>query len=709
MKRLFVCAGLVFLLSFEFALGDVRDGNAFREDQERQDLERRESERQDPDAHLALTASSESIEELVVYGRAAEQLGVATAASSGQVGEADIQLVARMRVGELVEAVPGMVATQHSGTGKANQYYLRGFNLDHGTDFAAYAEGVPLNMRTHGHGQGYLDLNFLIPEMISTTRYRKGPYHAAGGDFSSAGSVEFLFYDRLPHSLLTSVLGEDGYRRGVLAGSTNTGPGVFTGAVAHTRRDGPWLQPEDLTQDKVQLRYVTPLAQGQAFVDAQFYRGRWTATDQIPERAVRSGHLDALGFIDPDLGGRTDRWAVTAGVDATHWSANVFAIGYDFQLFSNFTYFLNDPIRGDEFEQVDRRRVYGLNLEGAHESLAQPIVLQWGLQSRFDDIDELGLYGTEGRRRHTRVRADMVREGSVGLYGDLEIELTHRLRSRLGLRGDFYTWDVDAAQVENVGAGSETRFSPKLSLAYRLSDALEAYGNWGRGFHSNDVRGATFEPGPQQARRRSAVLAGTQGAELGIRFERERRFNASFTVFRLDVDSELVFVGDAGGTEAQEASRRTGLEAALYWRLSSWWSLDASYTFTDASFRGSQEPIPGAIATTGSLGLSFTPAAEFSAYVRMRYLGSATLTADKSQRTKSSNLVHAGFSYQLGAFGLGLDVFNLFNTTAADVSYFYASRLSHEALSGFEDVHGHPLEPRTVRATLTWRPGAAGD
>ena len=247
------------------------------------------------------------MEEMVVYGRAENQVGIATAASSGQVGDADIQLFSRLRVGELVESIPGMVATQHSGTGKANQYYLRGFNLDHGTDFSAHAQGVPLNMRSHGHGQGYLDLNFLIPEMVATTRFRKGPYHAAVGDFSAAGTAEFLFYERLASPLVSASLGADDYQRGLLAGSTDLGSGTLTGALDLTRYDGPWQRSENLEQDKLQLRYSAPLGDATLLLDIQAYEGRWDSTDQIPAVLRRPG-CRAAGWRTKDGGIRPIRF-----------------------------------------------------------------------------------------------------------------------------------------------------------------------------------------------------------------------------------------------------------------------------------------------------------------------------------------------------------------------------------------------------------------
>ena len=266
---------------------------------------------------------TDSLEEIVVYGRAEQQIGIADAASAGLIGFDDIQLPPLLRVGELVEAVPGMVATQHSGTGKANQYFLRGFNLDHGTDFAVHAEGVPINMRTHGHGQGYLDLNFLIPELVETIAYRKGPYSAHVGDFSSAGSVEFAFFERVPEPMIGVTVGEDGYYRGLAAGSLNASGGILTAALDATTYDGPWDLEENLKQYKAHASYAFDLGGGRGRLTFQGYDSEWDSTDQIPARAVRAGLIDELGFIDEDLGGQSERYAVIGALDLGAWSARV--------------------------------------------------------------------------------------------------------------------------------------------------------------------------------------------------------------------------------------------------------------------------------------------------------------------------------------------------------------------------------------------------
>lgn len=649
------------------------------------------------------------VEEIVVYGRSQQSIGSAGSASEGLVGYADIRLPPLLRTGELVEAVPGMVATQHSGSGKANQYFLRGFNLDHGTDFSARVEGVPVNMRTHGHGHGYLDLNFLIPELVATTRYWKGPYHASTGDFSSAGSVDFGYYERLPESLVGITVGEDSYLRGLAAGSVDAGPGVLTGALDVTRYDGPWDLDEDLEQSKFYGSYAFYAGDAHVRLTAQGYDSQWDATDQIPRRAVDSGLIDELGYIDPDLGGSTERYAFTAAVDFADWSVTAYVIDYELSLYSDFTYLLEDPIDGDEFEQRDDRTVYGLLVRGSRDTAlgSRPLTVRWGLEGRVDDIDEVGLYQTAARQRMGTVRSDRVEERSLGAWAEAEVEVTERLRGIVGVRGDYYDFDVDAFRPANSGSGNDSLAAPKVSLAYRLHDNLEGYANWARGFHSNDVRGATIEIDPVSGDPVDAVpvLVDSEGAELGLRFERGQRFNATLAAFYLELDSELVFVGDAGATEANDGTERRGIELSSFWQATDWLAVDATYTYTDAAFQedqGGGDEIPGAVAATFALGLNAIWPNGWSASARLRYLGEAPLVEDNSVRAPDSLLVNAGVGYRLGPAELRVDVFNLFDSDDYDISYFYASRLPGEPAAGVEDIHFHPLEPRTVRASLTW-------
>lgn len=662
---------------------------------------------QAPTAH-GRDSAGEELEEIIVYGRAQQQLGAAAAASEGLVGFADIDLPPLLRVGELVEAVPGMVATQHSGTGKANQYFLRGFNLDHGTDFAVSVEGVPINLRTHGHGQGYLDLNFLIPELVATTRYRKGTYRARSGDFSAAGSADFAFHDRLSERTATVTVGSYDHYRALLAGSVDAGDGALTLAADLTRYEGPWKLDEDLDQLKLFGRWHGALGTGMLTVTALAYDSDWNATDQIPARAVDDGRLDRLGFVDPDLGGSTDRKALHLTWARPTWELGAYAVAYDFELYSNFTYLLDDPVDGDEFEQRDQRIQWGGHVEGRHQLAAGrlPLTVAWGLDFRSDEIDEVGLYRTRSRQRLETLRDDAVTERSLGAWSEAELMLTPDLRLLAGLRADRYDWDVRARRPENGGKGNDSLLQPKVGLAWRARESLELYANWGRGFHSNDVRGAEIqvEPGSGDPADPVDVLVEATGAELGARLEIGRDFNASLVLFDLDLDSELVFVGDAGGTEASGSSRRRGVEVNGFWQPLSWLALNGSWTRTDARFSdapGDADEIPGAISDTAAFGANAT-FGPLSFSTRLRYLGDAPLIEDGSAESQDSLLLNAGVAWRRGPLAIRLDVFNLLDSSDDDISYFYPSRLPGEPAAGIEDKHFHPLEPRSARFSLSW-------
>jgi len=647
------------------------------------------------------------IEEIFVYGRAEHHIGTAATASEGLVGYADYRLPPLLRVGELVEAMPGMVATQHSGTGKANQYFLRGFNLDHGTDFSAHLDGVPLNMRSHGHGQGYLDLNFLIPELVETAVYRKGVYHAEKGDFSSAGSIDFAYYDRLPDRILQAKLGEHGYGRGVMAGSVDLGQGTFTGAVDVTAYAGPWQLNENLDQTRLYLGHTFEVAGAQTRIAFHGYDGRWDATDQIPQRAVRSGLIDRTGFIDPDLGGETRRLGITAQASLPNWQVGGYLLDYDFSLFSNFTYLLDDPLLGDEFEQRDRRSIMGVWVNGDADAWlgGRPVLFRWGGELRADDIDEVGLHATRARIRTGTRRQDRVNERSLGAFGEAEVNLSDPLRAVLGLRADYYDWGVSAVHPRDSGSGSDALVSPKLSLAYRLHEGLEAYAAWGRGFHSNDVRVNRVSIDAQAVGHDSSVdvLTPSQGAEIGLRYEPGVTFNATLTGFWLELDSELVYVGDAGSTEAGDGSRRTGLELAAFWYPRHSLTFNAAYTLSDARFTGDvggNYKIPGATERTFCAGANARLGNGFHLSIRGRYLGAAPLIEDDSVRTESSWLVNAGLAYRYRSLEFRLESFNLLDSRDNDIAYYYTSRLDSEPSGGVSDIHFHPLEPRTFRASV---------
>ena len=429
------------------------------------------------------------------------------------------------RVGEALEVVPGLIVTQHSGEGKANQYFLRGFNLDHGTDLAIKVDGMPVNMPTHGHGQGYADINFLIPELIQSVNVRKGPYYADVGDFSSAGSVTIDYLNKLPKNLAEVTVGSFGYRRGVAAGSTAVGAGTLLAAIEGTKYEGPWDVPDNVRKINSVLRYSQGTATDGLTLTAMAYSNGWNSTDQVAQRAIDQGIISRFGTLDPTDGGTSSRfslsgnWAQSSEYGQSKISAYV--VRSDLQLFNNFTYFLDNPVNGDQFNQLDRRTLGGFDARHAFDWRFGGFETQTrvGLQTRYDDI-HVGLFKTEQRAVLSTVREDRVQEGNVGFWTDTTTRWTDWLRTTVGIREDIFAGRVLSDTPENSGNAQATITSPKAGLVLGPWYKTEFYGNAGYGLHSNDIRGATITVDPIDKvtpQDRVPLLVRSKGAELGIR------------------------------------------------------------------------------------------------------------------------------------------------------------------------------------------------
>lgn len=645
--------------------------------------------------------------DIVVYGRAIGQIGVATSASQGTVGYADFANRPLSRVGELVENVPGLIATQHSGEGKANQYFLRGFNLDHGTDLAGYVDGVPINMRSHGHGQGYLDLNFLIPELVERIDYAKGPYSADAGDYSAAGTVRFKTVDALAAPLVEVTAGSYGYASALAAGSVAThGGDTLLAALDVTRSNGPWVLDEALRKVNAMVKLSHGTQAAGWSLKLEGYHASWRSTDQVPLRAIEDGAISRYGFIDPYLGGRTTRIAATGAWHDGRTSATLYAMWYDFALTSNFTYYLNDPVNGDEFQQADRRGVFGGSLRRSRDLdlLGLPAAMVLGADLRYDRIGNVGLYSSVAGVRTGTVRQDRVDEESGNLFGQIEMPLTGSLRLTLGANAALYGYDVRSSLTANSGAGAAALLAPKAALAWRAAPRLELYADYGESYHSNDARGATttLDPSTGAATDRVTLLVRARGEEVGARFEGSR-LTASLSLFHLTLGSELVFSGDEGTTEPNAASRRYGVEASLFWRPLSGLTLDAQGGLTHARFIGverGQDFIPNAVGQVLTMGATLALTPRLSATMRLRHFGAAPLVEDGSAWSHPTTVVNAGLYHTQGRTRLGLDVLNVMNSHDADITYYYASRLQGEGASGSEDDHIHPVEPRQIRVSV---------
>jgi len=678
----------------------------------------------------AAPADATQLDRVEVLGNYDNAVGTSDAASQGQVTSKLIENRPTLRPAEVLEFVPGVIVTQHSGDGKANQYFLRGFNLDHGTDFATFVDGMPVNMPTHAHGQGYSDLNFVIPELIDRIAYKKGPYYADEGDFSSAGAAHLLLVDRLQRGIGAATLGRDGYRRGLLANSSDAGPGALTYAVEVAHNDGPWDHPERFHRSTGLLRYTFGNADARSSITGMAYSAGWNSTDQIPMRAVTEGLIDRFGAIDPSDHGRTARYSLSYGterkLDGGTFRLNAYAISSRLELFSDFTFFLEHPsdlgpaanpsgIDGDQFEQAEHRKVFGLAGSRSWNAplLGADSTTTVGFQARHDRLDPVGLYAAVAGRRVATTQESVVRETSAAAYAENATQWTSWLRAIVGLRADEFHFDVASSIPENSGSRSAGMASPKASLIFGPWSKTEYFINYGWGYHSNDARGTTETLTPKEHEPAEPVtpLVRSKGGEVGLRTEVVPGLQSSVALWQLRLASELVFSGDAGDTEPNRPSKRYGIEWNNHYVARPWLLFDLDLAASHARFaqnlldeNGADvgNYIPGSIDRVASFGISVTELGPWFGQFQVRYFGPRPLIEDNSQRSAATTLAYARVGYRITRdIKVNLDVFNLFNRKASDIDYYYASRLPGEPAEGVNDIHFHPVEPRSFRLTLT--------
>jgi outer membrane receptor protein involved in Fe transport len=668
--------------------------------------------------HLSLSADvtvtgKRTFANLADVENPAENLvGIAQSASQGAITARQLDARPIMRAGEVLETVPGVVISQHSGEGKANQYYLRGFNLDHGTDFATTVAGMPVNMPTHAHGQGYSDLNFLIPELVSGVQYSKGPYFADQGDFATAGSANINYASALDAPVVRVGGGGEGFGRAMVAASPAVGSGHLLAAFEAEHNDGPWVSPDKYEKVNGVLRYSRGDAVNGFSVTGMGYRATWNSTDQIPQRAIDQTIISRFGAIDPSDGGDTYRYSGTVEWQRSHDNATTkvtaYGIGYDLNVFSDFTYFLDDAVHGDQFHQADHRFISGA--KATYKQIdrwgSREVQNTLGLQLRNDDITTVGLYHTQARKLLDTVRQDQVLETSAAAYGQNEIAWTPWLRTLAGLRVDGYRFRVDAGDPVNGGTNRAAIVSPKGGVVIGPFKGTELYANAGLGFHSNDARGTTItrDPGTGEAVDPVTPLVRANGAEVGVRTVTIPHLQTSLTLWTLSLASELVFTGDAGTTEPSRPSHRYGIEFANYYSPKPWLILDGDISWSHARFTEFDpvgDYIPGSVATVISGGATVDSLRNFYGSARLRYFGPRALVEDNSSRSKATSLMNLEAGYKLAKHvKLGVDVFNVFNASDSDIDYYYASRLPGEPADGVNDIHLHPTLPRTARAQL---------
>ena len=672
-------------------------------------------------------------------------------ASQMIISGADVNARPMTRPGEVVEVAPGLMAIDHSDGGKANQYYLRGYNLDHGTDMATFVDDVPINLPTHAHGQGYTDLNFLIPETVGGVDVRKGPYFADVGDFASAGDLHISLRDSIDRDIESVTLGSFGYDRLLALGSTKAGGGSLLYAGEFNVYNGPWTNPDDVRKFSGVLRYSQGTATDGFSATAMAYDNTWNATDQVALRGITTGQIGAYGALDPTDGGDTSRYSLSARMAQTDdgglWKANAYVVKYQMDLFNNYTWFLNNPVDGDQFHQHDDRIYTGVGvsrtIEGSLFDL--PTETVFGLQSRYDDITT-GLSDTVQRQLLSNTLVDRIDEGNAGIYAESTVHWADWLRTTAGWRGDYFAASVNSVlQPANSGNTRAAIGSPKFTAVFGPFDKTELFVGAGMGYHSNDARSATVTevPGdPTTPEGSSPLLVRSRGAEIGLRTKAVPNLDSSISLFYLHQDSELFFDGDTGDTTAGLPSQRTGIEITNDYRVKSWLHVDGDLALSRARFLGfdatqaalyqslagyPQAQIgnaPGSYVynapwMVASAGITLGDKTGWFSALRWRYISSRPLTEDGVFQSPPFNIINGEVGYRFAnGWRIQIDALNLLNSTTDQATYAYGSLLKTDSLfalcfpavkppattavcqNGVMDYVLHPVEPLAFRLTL---------
>jgi outer membrane receptor protein involved in Fe transport len=704
------------------------------------------------------------LEQVTVTAARLSLLGTASTASEGVVADREIQLAPTYRPGQLLETVPGLIVTLHSGEGKANQFLLRGYNLDHGTDLETYVDGMPINQPTHAHGQGYTDLNFMIPELADKITYTKGPYYADVGDFGAVGSVHVSYRDTMADQVAATV-GTLGFQRILGAGSEALGNGNLLAALELQHYDGPFVIPDDARKENSVLRYSHGDDHDGYSVTAMYYHQLWTNTTDIPIRAITEGLVPTrFGSLNPTDGGHTERASLSfnqhSGLGEGQLTTSAFFIYNQLHLYNDFTHYLIDPVHGDQEDQFENRRVLGgaasYTLPLPSGSIKNEISL--GVLTRYDSLN-VGRLPSEaqeplpiiGNDPASFYNNDRVYLFASAAYVQATTRWTSTFRSVLGIREDYqHGTDVDylaalheTAGYANGGTAQQALFQPKASLIYTPNDSIEFYLSIGRGFHSADLRGVNQDESVDLGLPHTNLLSRQEGQEIGVRAAVRRDLSLTFTVYNLWQQSETILDPDVGADSAGPPSRRYGYEVNVTYQINRWLEFYGSYSRNHTRFTQPFDDgtghlgkyITDAPVATGSLALYLANFGPWSGGLNLRYLGnyplssgpcvdSAALHDFPDVATSCANAPTAlgqvdgtGFvelnvdvHYALPAnWSASLGIYNLLNKHAAAAEFWYVDRLQNEIGTypdGRADIHEHPLEPIMARFTITKKFGS---
>ena len=639
-------------------------------------------------------------------------VNTARAQTFTSLSDLDLKLRPLNTAQDFMRLVPGLFTSQHQGGGKAEQMFLRGFDIDHGTDIQVTVDDMPVNMVSHAHGQGYADLHFVIPELVQRLDFGKGPYQADKGNFATAGFASFKTFDELEQSFVKLEGGMFGHFRtvaGIDLLNSKTGAGKSSAYIAgeYNYNRGYFDAPQHFNRMNIMGKYTTQLAADkQLSISLSGFSSNWDASGQIPERAVAQGLIGRFGELDPETG-NTFRYNLNiqyqqAINEHSMFKSNAYIAYYDFDLTSNFTFFLNDPINGDQIRQKEKRILAGYNAKyfTDYKLMSLNARTEIGGGFRHDNTSNSELSHTLNRETIlNRLAYGDIRETNLFAYASQHIFLSPRLVFNAALRFDYFIHDYkNKLPIEAEVAGYDTKgLSPKAGLYYNFSNSGRIYANYGTGFHSNDTRVVV-------ARQGMGVLPMAHSYDLGIVLKPYARMLLSSAVWMLDLQQEFVYVGDEAVVEPSGRTRRLGADLSARYEISSWLFLDMDVNYTYARARDEEKGadyIPLAAKLTSIGGITFKKD-RIGASLRYRHLGDRAANEDNSVIAKGYTVCDAVFSYTMKHFEFGVQVQNLFNTKWNEAQFDTESRLRHETAS-VSEIHFTPGSPFFLKLTAAYR------
>ena len=626
------------------------------------------------------------------------------------ISDLDIHLRPINNSQEVLRMVPGLFIGQHAGGGKAEQIFLRGFDLDHGTDINISVDGMPVNMVSHAHGQGYADLHFVIPELIDKVNFNKGPYYADKGNFTTAGFVEFKTKDYLENNFIKLEGGQFSTFRGITGinllkpkGDRRNQSLYFAGEGSFTK--GYFESPQNFSRFNGMLKYHGSINSNNTLTAILTgFTSKWNASGQIPDRAVESGLVGFYGAIDNTEGGKTSRH--NANIELQTKLSNggtlhnqIFYSRYKFELYSNFTFFKEDPINGDQIRQKESRNIVGYNGSYQKEFYIGKIKTETktGVQVRYDVIDNIELTRTKDRTINTAaIMLGNVNEMNAGAYYSQRFSFSKKLDITGALRGDYFTNRYDDKLASQTLSTNSTILSPKLNFNYRVNDKIQLYLYNGRGFHSNDTRVAVQQNGKK-------VLPPAYGTDLGGVFKAGKKLVLQSALWYLWLDQEFVYVGDEGVVEAGGQTRRIGFDFSARYEVAKNFFADMDISLANPRAIGvakADSYLPLAPRFTSVGGLTYRKEKGWNGTLRYRFMDNRPANEDNSVVAKGYFVVDAAINYTKKNWEAGLSIQNLLNTKWKETQFDTESKLQTEP-APVSEIHFTPGTPFFARLSFT--------